>query len=290
MDGNRKEHAAAPGHEAGGQGREGPAPPAAPLLPGEPGSAVAAAGSATVDDVEPARLRRGSNRLEGFSDAVFGFSATLLVVTLEVPQTYPELVESLWGFVPFSLSFMALALLWSTHHAFFRRYDLADRTTVALNAILLFVVLFYVYPLKFMTSSLIEDVAGRRPFEESTRFRGPEDVGGMFLVYGIGFAAVFSCYALLYRHAARQAAGLGLTRRQLLEAQMLSRHYWILAAVGVLSLSLAVTGVGLRWGVPGFSYASIGPLTWAHGVWSARRNARDEARRASPAQIPSPAG
>src|SRR5690606_3619829 len=148
-----------------------------------------------------------------------------------VPDTFPALVESLWGFVPFALSFMALALLWSTHHAFFRRYDLADRPTVALNAIFLFVVLFYVYPLKFMTSSLVDDVLGNRPLHESTRFRGGEDVAGMFVVYGLGFVAVFACFALLYRHAARVAGALGLGPVERHEAQTLARHYWILAGV-----------------------------------------------------------
>ena len=239
---------------------------------------------ASFDFVAPnERRERDSFRLEGFSDAVFGFAATLLVVTLEVPLTYAELERSLWGFVPFTLSFLALVLLWTTHHAFFRRYGLADRPTTALNSILLFVVLFYVYPLKFMTTSLYEDVLGRRPFEESTRFRGPEDVGGMFLVYGLGFAAVFACYALLYRHAARQEKVLGLTPLQLHEARALSRHYWILSGVGMLSMALATAGIGLRWGVPGFVYGLIGPLTWWHGVWTAKRAPAPDASPGDPA-------
>lgn len=216
-------------------------------------------------------LPRDSERLEAFSDSVFGFAATLLVVTLEVPRTFPELEASLWGFVPFAMSFLALCLLWTTHRAFFRRYQLADRTTIALNSVLLFVVLFYIYPLKFMTVSLVTDVFSRKPWRESTMFRGPEDVGGMFLVYGLGFAAVFACYALMYRHAARRAGDLRLDAERLAEARMLSRHYWILAGVGLLSLGCAALGIGVRWGVPGWIYGLIGPLTWAHGAWSERR-------------------
>ena len=143
--------------------------------------------------------------------------------------------------------------------------------TVALNSILLFVILFYVYPLKFMTGSLFDDVLSRRPLHESTRFTAQSDVAGMFIVYGLGFAAVFACFALLYRHAARRASYLALTPHRLHEARMLGRHYWILAAVGVLSLVVAAAGLGVRWGVPGFLYCLIGPLTWLHAVWSARR-------------------
>src|SRR5688500_679664 len=96
---------------------------AAQALPSAPLGAGGAAAPA-----QGAELPRDSERLEAFSDSVFGFAATLLVVTLEVPRTYPELEASLWGFVPFAMSFLALCLLWTTHRAFFRRYQLADRT------------------------------------------------------------------------------------------------------------------------------------------------------------------
>src|SRR3546814_3030957 len=51
---------------------------------------------------EPIRHREVS-RLEGFSDAVFGFALTLLVVSLETPRTTADLRQLLAGVVPFAV-------------------------------------------------------------------------------------------------------------------------------------------------------------------------------------------
>jgi uncharacterized membrane protein len=100
-------------------------------------------------------LRRHEiTRLEGFSDAVFGFALTLLVVSLEVPRSYAQLMGVMGGFLSFACCFALLIWVWHEHNVFFRRYGLQDGLTVVLNGALLFVVLFYVYPLKFMFDSM----------------------------------------------------------------------------------------------------------------------------------------
>src|SRR5947209_15662682 len=51
---------------------------------------------------------REISRLEGLSDAVFGFAITLLIVALEVPRTSGELLETMQGFISFALTFAFL--------------------------------------------------------------------------------------------------------------------------------------------------------------------------------------
>jgi hypothetical protein len=73
------------------------------------------------------RWRGGElSRLEGLSDAVFAFAVTLLVVSLEVPATFDELLKVLRGFFAFAVCSSILFWVWYDHYRFFRRYGLAD--------------------------------------------------------------------------------------------------------------------------------------------------------------------
>lgn len=205
------------------------------------------------------------SRLEGFSDGVFALSATLLVVTLEVPRSLDELLAGLRGFLAFALSFAMLLHIWAVHNGFFRRYGLSDATTVVLNGALLFVVLFYVYPLKFLAQALVQVFGGVAP-GEARLFGSAQDAATLMAIYGAGFVAVFALVALLYRHAWRRRAALDLDAAEADAARFWMRHHLIYVGVGALSVALALGGVGARFGLPGWVYGLLGPLCWWHGA------------------------
>jgi len=167
------------------------------------------------------RWRGGEvSRLEAFSDAVFAFSITLLIVSLEVPKTFSELMQTMNGFFGFAASFAILLWIWHIHYMFFRRYGLEDAFTKTINAVLLFVVLFYVYPLKFVFSNMAYFLSGGA--NETVLASGqvvpilaPGDGVQMMVIYGIGFIAVFASVSLLYWYAGRNKEELRLSELEI---------------------------------------------------------------------------
>jgi uncharacterized membrane protein len=213
---------------------------------------------------------REVTRLEGFTDAVFAFAVTLLVVSLEVPKTFNDLAEAMRGFLAFAICFAMLVWIWHEHSEFFRRYGLQDSLTVWLNAVLIFVVLFYVYPLKFLFTLVVNQFTGRslevaRPGGRSEPMIADHQVRSLFVVYGAGIIAIFLVLAFLYAHAYRRRRELELTQVEAFDTRWKMIGHLVPVFVGGVSICLALF-LPLGWmAVPGFIYALLGPLFAVHG-------------------------
>jgi uncharacterized membrane protein len=212
---------------------------------------------------------RDVSRLEGFSDAVFAFAATLLVVSLEVPSSFADLIAQLTGFFAFAITFAALVTIWTIHKAFFRRFALTDGWTVFLNCALLFVVLFYVFPLKFLTESFFSGVLGIG--HTVITLESYQELQQLFMLYSAGFGAIFLCVTLMYVHAGRRLKTLESNTESAWEAGMLARHYLLFVLVSLLSILIAWIGWGLHFGLPGLAYFLLGPLCYIQMALSEKR-------------------
>lgn len=233
----------------------------------------------------------GVSRIEGLSDAVFGFAVTLLVVSLEVPRTFADLAVLMLGLPAFAATFVLLVLVWFAQYRFFRRYGLEDGRTIVLNVALLFVVLFYIYPLKFLFQTFIAfilafagHVAGvawlaelQRGASQSIRM---SQWPLLMCVYALGWCAMYGLFALMHRHALARAADLELDPMEVLMTRFSVVESLIMVGVGLFSATLTLAlayGVGLNpalaAGIGGWSYFLIWPAQTVQGRALERRRA-----------------
>ena len=93
-------------------------------------------------------------RLESFSDGVFAFAITLLVLGVQVPvlrsgedrELRLALVHSLSQLVPYVTSFATIGIIWLNHHELFHLVEKVDHAALTLNLLLLLIVSFIPYP------------------------------------------------------------------------------------------------------------------------------------------------
>jgi|GEM_PF-772512 len=226
----------------------------------------------------PAAPRRhiSLHRLEAFSDAAFGFAITLLVVSLEVPRSAQALFDMMRGFLAFGITLAFLCLVWYDHARFFRRHPLTDNITVALNMLLLFVVLLYVYPMKFLFSLLVDAAVFRLP---QTAVQSAPEWKMLMQVYGLGFAALHAIFLGMHLHARRM-----LTYDEIAAIELAGsvRRHLANMLVGLLSVAIA-RYTSDRGAVAGFAYFLIVPLLTLNG-WMTGRAKRAVWARAAPVQ------
>jgi hypothetical protein len=217
------------------------------------------------------------SRIEGLSDAVFAFAITLLVVSLEVPKTFNELAETMHGFGAFLVSFVLLFAVWFNQYKFFRRYGLRDTATVILNAALLFVVLFYVYPLKFLFSFLIDRFTGghgevRLPNGNAVAMiENLHQLSSLMIIFDLGYLAVFGVFVLLFYHAYRKREALNLNELERFDTRDTIVESALNCGIAIVSLMIVVIGGPTRAALAGMTYMLTPVVMMAHGMMKGRR-------------------
>lgn len=197
------------------------------------------------------RWRGGEiTRIEGLSDAVFAFAVTLLIVSLEVPKTFDELMVVMRGFFAFAICFALLLQVWHEQYRFFRRYNLQDSVSLFLNCVLLFLVLFYVYPLKFLFTLLVNLWMGFRPKMQIENRQMPL----LMEIFSGGFLAVSCIFMLLYGHVLRRRDALELNALEVFDTKVSIGGAMINASAAIASLAIALLAP-VQWsGLSGIIY------------------------------------
>ena len=107
----------------------------------------------------------------------------------------------------------------------------------------------------------------------------------MLAIYGLGFAAVFGIFTLLYLHAHRKREALELNELERFDTVSSFQENALMTLIGVLSLSIALTRIPRLTALAGMSYWLIGPVMYIHGSIRGRRRKRLE-QNLAPADAP----
>jgi uncharacterized membrane protein len=183
-------------------------------------------------------------RIEALSDAVFAFSISLLIMSLEVPKTFEEMKLIIKNFLPFLATVSLVFLFWNLQNRYFRIYGLNDALVIVLNLSLLVLILFYVYPLKFLFSILLGWLTGINYFSDITQ-QGKtvitqDEFPQLILFFSIGYAVIWLIFYLLYNHAYKKRVQLQCSYQETIVLQYQKRDAVMNMLIGIASLLFSI--------------------------------------------------
>jgi len=169
-------------------------------------------------------------RFEAFTDGVFAFAITVLILGLTLPvfrnppPSEAELAHALLRLWPnvlaYLLSFAVIGIMWQNHHALFRLVSRIDRETVLLNLALLAGTVF----IPFATSTL-----GAYPSMRSSTF-----------LYGLTLTMCSTMYNALLIHITRSRAfASSVSETTIRQTTFAYRVGWVTYVVAMLASLVA---------------------------------------------------
>jgi uncharacterized protein (DUF983 family) len=194
------------------------------------------------------------------------------------------LLATMRGFFAFAISGWLLYSVWFDHYMFFRRYGLQDTLTINMSAVLLFVVLFYVYPLKFLFTALMDELLGFSTQVGSSTGDVVETIRAgqwplLIVLFGVGFVVVQFVFFLLYWRAYALRDVLKLDAHETSRTRQEIQGYLLLAGVGLTSIGVALLGGEEASSLAGWVYLLIWPLMTINGYIMARRRRQSASLR-----------
>lgn len=208
-------------------------------------------------------------RIENLSDIVFALALGMIISTGYPISTFPEMKRFLSSIIPVAAAFAILLQLWNQHFTFFRRYGVADKKIIFLNAMLIFAILYIAYPLRFAFDSFFEfivsSVTGDYARMQEKGINSFSSSGVILAFFGVGYAFVHAIYALMHQHVLKKHDLINLTEtEQQMTRQSIFSNWFVVALAGLMSALAYFTAMN---GMAGFVLAFSGLGYW----WSEKR-------------------
>lgn len=215
-----------------------------------------------------------AHRLDGFFDAAFAFAVSILAIAgTEVPRDLHEMLLALNRIPAFACSFATLLVFWYRHVRWRERCRVHDTTSVLISLMLVFFALIFVYPLNMVFSAMFNSFyAGftGKLLPDSLVIEQAHDMTLLYLCYGMAYACMAGCLALLYRHSLRHMHDA--SREEVIEARESLYIQVGSVSVALISVIVALTVPEGGWwsAMPGCVYFLLTFVYSLTGRWSRR--------------------
>ncbi|MEB2776615.1 TMEM175 family protein [Algoriphagus sp. D3-2-R+10] len=174
------------------------------------------------------------SRLDNLTDAVFGIAVTLLIFNLASPNSLEDLIVFTKTLPAFLISIGFLIVIWQEHVRFSEIYTMRGSWLIFLNSLFIALIIFYVYPLRFLTLFLTNLIFGT----ELTLQISPGEIPDLMIYYGsIAFALYFVLF-WFYNLSIWNRKSLALNPYEELHAKFQRFRMIIMFIVPLLSILL----------------------------------------------------
>ncbi|MEM9601077.1 MAG: hypothetical protein AAF926_08645, partial [Pseudomonadota bacterium] len=162
---------------------------------------------------------------------------------VDAPTTYPELIRFLIYVIPAGACFAILLQVWNAHYTFFRRYGVKDLKVIFYNAVLIFLVLYMAYPLRFVFDSLFAWIIGTSTGDLSRYVEigvmDFETSGNILAVFAIIYGAICVNLAMMYRYIRTKKAALDLNAYEIVRTNRDHVYWWLSALLCFVVAAIA---------------------------------------------------